>query len=163
MERRKSRVSLDPLATVKAAAWAWYQRGSGSEGKPISEFQVTRARPAPIPSRYKLEAMRMAEEGPEKEGSSASSATSTPNLSHTSLLDTYEIERISQQLDILIETSGKGIRTGTNLYKGSGTNSRKEKKKLKGFWARHAIVCGTEDDVLETIRVSGGDRKSRWQ
>ena len=221
MERRKSRASLDPSAVVKAAAWAWYQRGSGSEGKSISDFDATRARHAPIPSRYKLEAMKMAEEGPEKKleamrmaeegpekkleamkmaeegpekkleamrmaeegpekkleamkmaeegpekelsSSTASSPTSPSNLSHNSLFDTYEIDRISQQLDYLIERSSKGIIAGNN-----NNESRKKKKKkkviIKGFWGRHAIVCGTRDDVLETVMVpaAAGNRKSKW-
>ena len=208
MERRKSRAaSLDPSAVVKAAAWAWYQRGSGSEGKSISEFDARRGRHAPIPSRYKLEAMKMAEEGPEKKleamrmaeegpekkleamkmaeegpekkleamrmaeegpekelsSSTASSPTSPSNLSHNSLFDTYEIDRISQQLDYLIERSSKGIIAGNN-----NNESRKKKKKkviIKGFWGRHAIVCGTRDDVLETVIVppaAAGNRKSKW-
>lgn len=151
MERRKSRASLDPSGAVKAAAWAWFQRGSLSDGKPIDEFHATRSRHAhaPIPSRYKLEALRMFEEDPEKEPSSLSSPSSPSNQSHTSLFDTYEIERISEQLDYLVKAS-------TNLYKGgSGSNLKKEKKKnlIGGFWARHAIVCGTKDDVLETVRI----------
>ncbi|GAY43702.1 hypothetical protein CUMW_076500 [Citrus unshiu] len=63
MAKKKPRSSTDELAVVKAAAWAWYQRGSGSEGKPMGDFDVARTRRVVYkPSRYKLEAMRISEQ-----------------------------------------------------------------------------------------------------
>ncbi|TKY47388.1 hypothetical protein E2542_SST29448 [Spatholobus suberectus] len=105
IERKKPQDNTDELAIVKAAAWAWYQHGSGSEGKAKTEFDVTRAQRVPRPSRYKLEAMRMAKEVP-------SIHTNKP------LLDTYEVQCISRQLDRLIIESGRNkLGNWQQLYK----------------------------------------------
>ncbi|KAK7305681.1 hypothetical protein VNO77_43590 [Canavalia gladiata] len=143
LERRKAQDSTDELAIVKAAAWAWYQHGSGSEGKAKSEVDVPRTQHVARPSRYKLEAMRMA-----KEGSSI----------HTnkSLLDAYEVQSISRQLDRLIESSSHNkLGDGNNFAnKNAGVDNSnrrmKNKKRIgKGFWPRHVIVCGRGNDVVD--------------
>ncbi|XP_068345498.1 uncharacterized protein [Pyrus communis] len=102
MQRRKPRGSfndIDESAVVKAAAWAWFEHCSGSDGKSIMpEFDLTRTCHAPYkPSRYKLEAMKNIANISGKESVTASS---------NPLLDTYEIESISRKLDQLIEFSG---------------------------------------------------------
>ena len=154
IERKKPRGSTNELAVVKAAAWAWYQHGSGSEEKQMREFDITRTRQAPRPSRYKLEAMRIAME--------ESSSTTSPIHSNNSLLDAYEIESISKQLDCLVESSGSKFYTrflardnhsqGNVTLVENDTNEmkKKKKKKVKGFWLmRHAVVCGTREDVVD--------------
>ncbi|KAE9450096.1 hypothetical protein C3L33_18001, partial [Rhododendron williamsianum] len=84
----------DELAVTRAAAWAWYQRGSGSEPKPASEFGLTRTHHrVPNPTRYKLEAER-------------SRSSTSDHGSH--LLDSYEIDSISRHLERYIERVNNG-------------------------------------------------------
>ncbi|XP_010271359.1 PREDICTED: uncharacterized protein LOC104607415 [Nelumbo nucifera] len=168
MERRKPRGSTDELAVVKAAAWAWYQHGSGSEGKPMPEFDLARIRRPAIPSRYKLEALRMADYS--TEGSTSPAPTVSPSYTDSnSLLDPYEIQRISQQLDYFIETSSvKFFRESSVREQGrrktmtpleTYASVKKMSKKLNGFWLRHAaVVCGSSGDVVEA-GVLGGQRR----
>lgn len=166
MARKKGRGSIDELAAVKAAAWAWYQRGSGSEGKQMPEFDVViRTRRAPRPSLFKLEAMRIAQEVVEGEAGSQ-----TPSSIHTenSLLDRYEIESISRRLDCLIESSvsddfhrklvggdddgQENVTVPVDNDTSTGMK-KKKKKKIKGFWLRHAATCGTTEDVAPDARA----------
>lgn len=158
MARKKGRGSTDELAAVKGAAWAWYQRGSGSsEGKQTPEFDIMRTRRAPRPSLFKLEAMRIA--GEVMEGSQTPSSIHTEN----SLLDSYEIESISRRLDCLIESSVSDFHRKfaggdhdrqenmTLVLDNETRGMKKKKKKMKGFWLRHAVTCGTRDDVTDAI------------
>ncbi|KAF9683866.1 hypothetical protein SADUNF_Sadunf04G0058500 [Salix dunnii] len=179
MEKKKPKGggSTDDLALVKAAAWAWYHHGSGSEGKPIYEFDVTRTRQAPGPSRYRVEAVRIMEE----EAMGSRSETPSPVRTDNSLLDEYEVERISKQLEYVLESSSNrfyGFKIDhldhaqtsmssldSDLTLGMKQKKKKDKKKktiLQGFWLRHSVVCGTREDVdtgaLERCG-SGGDRK----
>ncbi|KAF3445182.1 hypothetical protein FNV43_RR14876 [Rhamnella rubrinervis] len=151
---------------VKAAAWAWYQHGSGSEAKSMLECDVKRSHHVSTPSRYKLEAIRIAKE--------SSVGSITPNAVHraaSDLLDTYEIESISRKLDGLIESSGGdrhsvskrflpvryGGDHGLKDVSAEGETMKKKKKKLmKGFWLRHAVACGTREDVVETRALGDG-------
>lgn len=145
-ERKKPKDgTYEELAAVKAAAWAWYQHGSGTEGKAVCEFDATRTRRATRPSRYMLEAMKMDKEV--KEG---------PHI-HTkkSLLDAYEIESISRQLDNLMESKhNKLLDNGNNPADASldnGSRRMKKKKKIrKWFWLRHGAICGTREDVINS-------------
>lgn len=151
MAKKKPRSSTDELAVVKAAAWAWYQRGSGSEGKPMGDFDVARTRRVVYKrSRYKLEAMRISEQE-EAQAAAAEDSISIDNTNH-SLLDRYEIESISKRFDQLINSS-----TATKLLKNASQSSqrtngltmnKKKSKILKGFWPRHAVVCGTRQDAV---------------
>ncbi|CAA6664751.1 unnamed protein product [Spirodela intermedia] len=64
MDRRKRRTGSDEgLALVKAAAWAWYQRGVGDEGMPAREVHTPKPPREPRPSRFKLEAAAAAGSG----------------------------------------------------------------------------------------------------
>ncbi|CAJ1867392.1 unnamed protein product [Sphenostylis stenocarpa] len=123
VERKKPQETTDELAIVKAAAWAWYQHGSGSKPKAKSEFHVTRSQSVARPSRYKLEAMRMAKEAP-------SILTIKP------LLDSYEVQCISKQLDRLIKGSdhnniGNGYNNADNSGgKDTGNRRMKNKKRI---------------------------------
>ncbi|KAG6720565.1 hypothetical protein I3843_03G068900 [Carya illinoinensis] len=167
LERKKPRATTDELAAVKAAAWAWYQRGPGSDGRVMAEYDLMRTRRTPGPSLFKLEAMRLAEEEAILEG--YSQASSSPIYTDRSLLDAFEIESISRQLDCLIESSGskfhRKFMAGDHhdhhqenvtilLNNGTGTAMKKNKNKKKGFWQRHAMVaCGTrEDHVVDALR-----------
>lgn len=150
VDRRKPQDNReDELAIVKAAAWAWYQHGSGSEGKKaISEFGVTaRTQRAARPSRFKLEAMRMAKEA--KEG------TPLHTNKNKSLFDTYEVQSISRQLDrLIIESShhNKLVNVSGNNTSAKNDGNRRMKKKrnvIKGFWPRNAVVCGGGNDVVD--------------
>ncbi|GAV60474.1 hypothetical protein CFOL_v3_04004 [Cephalotus follicularis] len=154
--------STDELAIVKAAAWAWYQHGAGYERKPMREFDLPRNFRAPAPSRYKLEAMGIFQNTMEESLSVSPSPIHTDSL----LLDSYEVECISKHLDRYIASSGtktingllvgdhgsyKSIMLSNDDTSAMMTRRRKKKKKnndiLKWFWQRHAVVCGTREDV----------------
>ncbi|KAJ6766677.1 hypothetical protein OIU79_022611 [Salix purpurea] len=165
MEKKKPKGggSADDLALAKAAAWAWYHHGSGSEGKPICEFDVTRSRQAPGPSRYRVEAVRIMEE----EAMGSRSETPSPVRTDNSLLDEYEVGRISKQLEYVLESSSSrfyGFKidhldharrsvssVDRDLTFGMKQKKKEKKKKkktvLQGFWLRHSVVCGTREDV----------------
>ncbi|KAJ9147249.1 hypothetical protein P3X46_029429 [Hevea brasiliensis] len=153
MDKRKPRSGTGNLSTVKAAAWAWYQHGSGSnEGKPINEFAVTRTRQAYRPSRYKLEAMKVVEECSIEESSQSPNEAIPVHTDSNSLLDAYEIESISKRLDCLIESSNMFCDRDNVYGDARQKNSRSAIKKnnkniLRGLWLRYAVVCGTREDV----------------
>ncbi|GFY87639.1 hypothetical protein Acr_05g0012780 [Actinidia rufa] len=119
-------------APTKAAALGWHQHGSGSDGikPPVSEFGAPRAHHPPQATQCKMETLR---------------ATHTPSDRNSGLLDAYEMERISRQLDDYMEGSE------------SSEDVKREKKSKggKGFWlVRHGMVgCGgLRDDVVEPTR-----------
>ncbi|KAJ4972799.1 hypothetical protein NE237_005973 [Protea cynaroides] len=107
----KTSTTLDELAVVQAAAWAWYQHGSGSEAKPVREFDLIRTQTAPRPSRFKLEA----DENTKMKGSI------------NSLLDPYEVGRISKHLEYLIESSNGNQ---DHQKDESSSPARRKKKKM---------------------------------
>ncbi|XAR58137.1 hypothetical protein NMG60_11026533 [Bertholletia excelsa] len=164
-ERRKPRATPDELALTKAAAWAWYQRGSGSEASP--ECHLTRSHRPHFPSRFKLEAMKEAGQVMPVSNSDSSSRVSSPCYSHVDdnslLLDTYEIETISRQLDYYKGAGDRGHRREVSLPEDSGpkndtTNVKKKGKMRKGLWLRYGVVCGSRDDVVELATVSQDKR-----
>lgn len=133
VERKKPQETKDELAIVKAAAWAWYLHGSGSKAKAKNEFDVKRSQTVARPSRYKLEAMRMAKE--------------TPSIRPIKpLLDSYEVQRISKQLDGLIKESGQnnignGCSNADNSdRKDNGNRRMKNKQRMN---KRANMVGGT--------------------
>ncbi|WCJ25184.1 hypothetical protein M5689_007090 [Euphorbia peplus] len=168
MEKNKRRnTTSDDLAIVKAAAWAWYEHGSGSEGKLMREYDATTnlLRPHNKPSRYKIEAMKNMIQQP-----NYSTSTTTPihdhereYSKHHSLLDSYEVESISKQLDYLILSSSNRFdrfdnkdRKDVDLPKSNKLvkkNQNQKKSLLKGLWSRHSVVCGTRDDVVSRALV----------
>ncbi|XWS75376.1 hypothetical protein CRYUN_Cryun01aG0081500 [Craigia yunnanensis] len=163
MDKKKQKSCSDKLALVKAAAWAWYQHGSGSEGKPMREFDITRTERASKPSRYKLEAIR----------NNTMEGSQTPSPIHTdnSLLDSYEIEIISKRLDDLIEFGG--IKFYDELLSIDGdyqknlvldSGRKKKSSKLKRFLLRRAVVCGKNQDVDDRAfrRLSTETKKSKF-
>ncbi|KVH92130.1 uncharacterized protein LOC112515170 [Cynara cardunculus var. scolymus] len=183
----------DQHAIMKAAAWAWYERGSWFEHKSVQESDYRRKRDyTPRPSRYKLEAIQK----PQKETRESQSCGDGPSLDtehvsaskqpqnqqcyvpvdtehvDKSLLDKYEIERISKELDCYLESSSvehrrrsvdggdHGGRHRRTVALSEGTKSKSKSKKNKGFWARRRIVCGSSrDDVVETSNLLIGGRR----
>ena len=95
MRRSKSVRAREDMALTKAAAWAWHQRAT--PGRLVQPFETRAAAAAPKqrrPSRHKLEA-----------DAAAARSTSQPPLTRSgsvSLLDGYEIRRISLDIDIHI-------------------------------------------------------------
>lgn len=135
-------VAADESALAKSAAWAWYEHGSGSDRRSLREVDVWSSKTDPKPSRYKLEALRNVQDV---------DASSKNSL----LLDSYEIERISKQLNQYIEASRA-------KYHGGDRPAAAEKGKVlskrrniipRGFWLRHVPACGSSrNDVVERPR-----------
>lgn len=98
------------LHLVKAAAWAWFQQETVlDQGRSMKEFDIRRTFHDPKPSRYKLEAMELAKHNTENVDEGLKSPTRAgvqTTVDDHSLLDRYEIESISRQLDQLINSSG---------------------------------------------------------
>lgn len=183
MEKRKARGSSDESAAVKAAAWAWYQHGSGSNGNPTREYDVTIRTPHTAgPSRYKLEAaLKISKERGLREHNHCQESKTVDSLS---LLDAYEIRTISRHLDSLIGCSSADLKDNNNIREkevfsdddsstsGSSTTSssigmmRKKKmnmkKLMRGFWLRHAAaVCSTREDDVVNMAMRPGLRDGR--
>ncbi|XP_015931592.1 uncharacterized protein LOC107457918 [Arachis duranensis] len=169
------------LDLVKAAAWAWYQRGSGSEGNNnkglMNEFDVTtttrtthqRTSTRP-PSRYKLEAMKRMELNDnhhKEEEEEANNNKGHRKKKNSLLLDAYEVQSISRQIDshIIIESNKNNTSSSTSLM--MGMNKKKNKKeKTKGTWLIHGAVCGRGEDVVDPatsvmIGGCGGQQPNR--
>uniref|UniRef100_A0A2P2IPB9 Uncharacterized protein n=1 Tax=Rhizophora mucronata TaxID=61149 RepID=A0A2P2IPB9_RHIMU len=91
----------------------------------------------------------------------------TPGSVHTenSLLDAYEIESISRQLDYFMRSSrnmfdskllDRNLRRQRTVYPESDARAVKKKKKksfLSRFRLRHGVLCGTRHD--EDTRALG--------
>lgn len=130
----------DHLSLIKAAAWAWYQHGSGiNHSKPETrEIDVSRTRSTTPrrPTRYKLEALQSKPDPLARLSSSSSSL----------LLDLYEVERITRELDNLIGSGKKE------------NGSKRVGKKVNGF----RVICGSRSDVVEAAVLDGRrHRKTR--
>ncbi|KAJ8504194.1 hypothetical protein OPV22_005080 [Ensete ventricosum] len=128
----------DELATTKAAAWAWYQRGSGSDGRGVGEFDLggrggaasaAGAGRKQRPSRYKLEALAASEEKPRP----------------VPLLDVYDIERITRELERLVVASDGGGRQREVAF--ATATTREGRKAASGSRARPWICGATAADV----------------
>lgn len=148
-------IIVDQSALTKSAAWAWHEHGSGSDARSVREVDVRSSKTEPRPSRYKLELLRSLQ------------------LDHThpnSLLDNYEIQRISKQLDHYIESSHAKYHGGTPPAAATTNEKVSRKKKMstmimpRGFWSRHVPVCSSSrGDVVEPWRIkdlSVGRRKA---
>lgn len=161
-------LSADELAIIKAAAWARYHHGSASEGRPKREFDLSRSRRPPKPSRYKLEAMREASWPVATSGSHAfesSGLTHSPCDPNMPLLDSYEIMRISSDLGCVLDSTSN-ISYGNYVTKRhdhladtaspseNGTIVKKVAWKLNGFWHRHAMgICGSREKMVDTAAL----------
>lgn len=161
----------DELATVKAAAWTWYQR---NEGKPmIREFDITtRATRTPRPSRYKLEASKnmILSENRVSKTDTNRFALEDQETKFSSLLDPHEIMSISKRIDegSLPANPTSSFRHDHVLLQNEleDDHSKKEnrvvtKMSMKNLWkglilmAAPRTVCGRSDDVdLEAYRAN---------
>lgn len=150
MERR-GRSFSDDSALTKSAAWAWLERRSGTESRSKPEFDFSRKKSDGAPSRYKAEAMKKKVE-----------ESSNSNLS---LLDRYDIERISRQLDFYIESSRSSRRgSGGDGGRRAETKSKNGGKEAgKGLWlGSHApIACGSSRGEVVEIKSIEPMRRRR--
>ncbi|KAH7656033.1 hypothetical protein IHE45_18G052600 [Dioscorea alata] len=149
--RKGSSFAGDELAITKAAAWAWYQHGSGKGHNSFRETELTRPTRSPShPTRYKLETLLASASASASESDSDSDPD--PKLSSpgsaNSLFDHYEIERISRHFERLISASDNG-------------RDRAKGKQVNGFWMRRGVaICGARADVVEA-HVLGQRRQRR--
>lgn len=186
--RENLKESIDELSITKAAAWAWYERGSWFEHKSIRESDCRRKSDyTPIPSRYKLEAMKNVLHN-EIDHDHVQPRTNG-SLLHTqhvgkSLFDKYEIDRISKELDCyIIKSNGVKHRRRRMSVDGGGhggvvslpedssvgkreskskNNGKSDSEKRKGFWIGGPIVCGSNrDDVVNSNLLIGGRQRQR--
>ncbi|CAN8232832.1 unnamed protein product [Cochlearia groenlandica] len=155
---------VDELATVKAAAWAWYQR---NEGKPMMrEFDLTtRTSRTLLPSRYKLEANKNMMMVLSKTRVSKSHndnkhlfrGDQETKVSSSTLLDPYEIKSISKRID---EGSLHNVLGHDHHYYDHGLlqkkveydDSKKVKVSMINLWRGMIMMaprpfCGRRDDV----------------
>lgn len=162
---RSREAEKDESAVVKAAAWAWYEHGSrgGSQsGKPIlptREYDVAcrMSHRAATASRYKLEAMAKQGEGPINVHRNVGSRDDGGS---SGLLDTYEIESISREMDGLIQSTTSNSTGGHMMMMTTKKQQQKNKKNkwTSGIWPRHAVVCGSSgEDVLAVETRALGD------
>lgn len=164
---RTREAEKDESAVVKAAAWAWYEHGSrgGSQSKkpilPTREYDVAcrMSHHAATTSRYKLEAMAKQGEGP---NSVHRNMGSRDDGGRSGLLDTYEVESISRELDGLIQSTTSSSTSGHMMMMMTTKKKQKQKNKknkwTSGIWLRHAVVCGTSrEDVLAVETRALGD------
>ncbi|XP_038906944.1 uncharacterized protein LOC120092810 [Benincasa hispida] len=160
----ESTATDDGLAAVKAAAWAWYQHGSGSESKPVREFGLTRPITVPKPSRYKLEASR-------SQSLLIEDNSQTPKLHNNSLLDSYEIASISRRLSDLLDPSdinnfrfssfeSEIMDLGRQI---EGKTTKPNKFTALWRWRRRkpSLMCGKTDDVVLGTLVSPLQKQPR--
>ncbi|KAL6003414.1 hypothetical protein ACLOJK_023637 [Asimina triloba] len=144
----------DELDIIKAAAWAWYLHGSGSERKISREFYISRRSRAVGPSRYKLEAMKDAG------GSGELRPEPCLNVKEIPLANSHEVDRISVQLGSVLGSTGspydhRSRSPSSTTMVADDAARRRKVRKLNGFWLRHAIaVCSSRRDMVETRRRS---------
>ncbi|KAI3813797.1 hypothetical protein L1987_18532 [Smallanthus sonchifolius] len=173
IKKEDPKVSSDELALVKVEAWTWYQRGSGFEQTALSEYDhiVTK------PSMFKRETMEKAQEN-----ISASTHHLPKSLSRTShvgssLLDAYEIERISKDLDryiksscdqyyrrksvdVVCDPSGRRIVSSRLERDSRGTKDNRTSKETKwfGFRVIYKLCASIEGGVVENVQFPALDQ-----
>ncbi|CAA7401352.1 unnamed protein product [Spirodela intermedia] len=135
MDRRKRRTGSDEgLALVKAAAWAWYQRGVGDEGMPAREVHTPKPLREPRPSRFKLEAAAAAGSG---------GVGGASDLPRSSRPERGPSERRHDKGE-------NGSQRSRGAMIGGEANRRKTATKVNGFWMKHAVgICGPPADVVQ--------------
>lgn len=169
--RRKARRCTDELSLIRAAAWAWYQHGSGSEKKLTRECDITRIRKVYRPSRYRMEALAKEEHEHAVvcEGSISEPLKFTQSPAHTDhpLLDSYEVQKITGLLDHYIDSMGntsdyhsstvaRGHRHRRKLLSASPESIASSVRKIAHnrsvrfwWWRRQAVICGRREDVID--------------
>lgn len=151
MEKRGS--FTHDLALTKSAAWAWLEHRSGSRSPSTPEFDVSKTKFNAKPSRYKAEAVRKVQEKPKSSHSSA-----------YTLLDRYDIERISRQLDHYIESSLPNSRSCRKAEAEAAEMKSKHggRKAPKGLWlGPHVpLACGSSrDEVVDRTSIEYSRRR----
>lgn len=138
----------DRLALVKAAAWAWHQHSSSPKNKqapaPPPEFPLDspqRRSSNCRPSRYRLESLTLSK-------SNSPDHLVPEKKAPITLLDFYEIERITRELERL---------AATVTEKREKVHGKKVVQMRKGttgggcLFGRHAVmICGSPDTAAET-------------
>ncbi|KAI4321247.1 hypothetical protein MLD38_034650 [Melastoma candidum] len=136
-EQRRSNTGKrggDPLAAVKAAAWAWLEHELKQPDMTESWHGRTVLKPPlPRPSRYKKEAMEKA--------NNVETCTQP-------LMDAYEIETITKQIENLVDSSSP---SSSSLNNRDHDGKVKERNRARGrFWRnKHRLVCGRSEDVVD--------------
>ncbi|XP_018684493.1 uncharacterized protein LOC108953393 [Musa acuminata AAA Group] len=141
------RAADDEMALVRAAAWAWYQQGSGKvvrESDDGRRVGVDAARNMPRPSRYKLEALAASKVCPA-----------------IALLDVYDVEWITRELDRVTMASRSSTGGGDRHRRSAKDAAALEgMRRARGSWARHAVdICWSKGDVVEEAALS----PRRWR
>ncbi|KAJ8471286.1 hypothetical protein OPV22_025629 [Ensete ventricosum] len=137
----------EDLALVKAAAWAWYQQGSGKAARESDDRRrvgVDPGRNMRRPSRYKLEAI--------------AAAKACPVIS---LLDVYDVEWITRELD-RVSMASRSSTGGGDRHRRSGKDAAalEGMRRARGTWVRHAVdICWSKGAVVEAAAPS----PRRWR
>lgn len=162
----ESTAAHDELAAVKAAAWAWYQHGSGSESKPMREFGLTRPISVPKPSRYRLEATNRSP------SISIEDNLQTPSPNSNSLLDSYEIASISRRLSDLLDPNDRNnfsLRSFESEIMDLGRQiegKTTKANKFSGLWRwqrrKPSLMCGKMEDVVLATKKHPRRPMPRW-
>lgn len=142
----------EKLALVKAAAWAWHQHSSSSISKQSPEFpsiSASRRRSAHRPSRYQLESLSKSDHPTASPVSLVSEKTGP-----ITLLDLYEIERITRELERLVAASER-------REKVQGKKEQIRKNTGRGcLFRKHAVtICGSDDTAADTEALVGRRRE----
>ncbi|KAL1536807.1 hypothetical protein AAHA92_29396 [Salvia divinorum] len=149
----EKRVSFSDSLT-KSAAWAWLERRSG---QPATELNASRNKFEAKPSRHKSEAVRKVQE------KSDCLTKSIQSEGFYSLLDRYEIERISKHLDYYIESSRRRSHGGRRAEADEAKSNHREAKKVaKGSWlGSHApLACGaSRGEVVDRASIAYSRRR----
>ncbi|CAL9105423.1 unnamed protein product [Musa textilis] len=135
------------MALVRAAAWAWYQQGSGKAARESDDGRrvgIDAARNLPRPSRYKLEAL--------------AAAKACPVIS---LLDVYDVEWITRELDRVTMASRSSTGGGDRHRRSAKEAAALEgMRRARGSWVRHAVdICWSKGDIVEEATPS----RRRWR
>lgn len=149
----------DDWAMAKAAAWAWYKRRSDdARASPESDLGRFIRRQKP-PSRYKQEATAA------KTAAAAADEVGPTGVS-VPLLDLYEIERITRQLERFIVGGGtqrkEAAVTASPSPPSPSTPSTTPTRKAGRKWACHAsrICCAAGDAAAAVPLVARRQRKA---
>lgn len=158
--------TANELALAKVAAWTWYRHGSRFDQTTICDCDYTVSSDIVTrPSRYKLEAMKNAHENARVPTLSFHKSMSSTDHVASFLLDLYEIERISKDLEYYIKSSHdkyynhkyvnhlhdpSGRRILPLLDRDvSGTKAHRSSKQKKWFQSIHKFCRRNNGGVVE--------------
>ncbi|PKA52368.1 hypothetical protein AXF42_Ash010265 [Apostasia shenzhenica] len=144
----------DNLAPVRAAAWAWHQRGSGGRDPVAATVEddpsLRRLLHSRRPSRYRLEALRSGEP-------QSNHKTDEPE---SILLDLYEIKRITDELDLLIVRASAAGEASDVRHVGQRSRPAAVVRGIfGGFLTRRALAFCGSDEASVVVPAGGGARR----